>query len=185
MSEMDMMAGGPTPAGPPMEAQAPNDGTGQPDFRWEEQATPEEQEQYEQVLAAISKALYSDDKTFEGFEQMLQGDDPVDSLVRATTTLISEVDKKIQIPEVVIPQLPMRVFDMLLEVGTKAGFFELTDEEIRLGAGAAQDTVNRVYGISAENFEGMTADLNEQDVEQLSSYYDEVTNGHGFSKKGG
>jgi len=190
MSEMDVMQQmpqqretGQAPAAqapPPVEA--PAFVSGDEEFAWMEEASPEEQADYARAIQAISKALYETDEVFDGIEGMLQGPDPVDALVRATVTLITEVDKKIQISEVVLPHLPFVVFDMLLEVGTKAGFFDLSERDIKVGMAAAQETLLRAYGVTEEQFEEASRGLNQRDVDQLADVYQEVTNGQGLSK---
>lgn len=156
----------------------------QTDYKWEQPATEEEQQAYEEVVAKISDTIYNNDQAFAGIEKMLQGPDPVDSLARATVLLITEIDKKIDIPEYVLPQLPFIVFDMLNEIGTKAGFFELDDQQIKTGLGAAQETLLRAYGFSEEDVIAATEGVNEQDGQALVDAYQEVTNGQGFAQKG-
>lgn len=154
------------------------------DYDWEQPASKEEQQEYERVLKAISRVVYEDDRTFAGIEKMLKGPEPVDSTVRATIMVITEVDKKIDIPMVVLPQLPFIVFDMLEEVGEKAGIFKMSDEQSKVGRGAAQETLLRTYGFSEEDFMAATDGLGEKDVNELVGAYQEVTSGKGFAKKG-
>lgn len=154
-------------------------------FKWQQQATPEEQQEYERVMQAISTALYDDDKTFEAVNQMLQsGEDPVQAVVKATILVITEIDKKIDIPDVVLPQLPSTVFDMILEIGTKAGVLNLTDEQVKAGVSAAQQMLMQVYGLTEEDFAGLSEGLDENDVNELAGIYQDATNGSGFTQKG-
>lgn len=151
-------------------------------YSWEQEASPEEQQQYENALAAISEALYENDQTFEGIEKMLQSGDPIDAITRAGVTLITEVDKQINMPEAVLFAVVPDVFDMLVEIGTRAGFFEMDDEQMKLGLATFQETLLRAYGVSQEDYMAISQQFNEQQANELAGLYQEVTNGQGFKQ---
>lgn len=150
-------------------------------YSWTENATPEEQKEYENVLRAVSVVLYDDDKTHNSMMQMLQASgEPTEGIAKAAVTLITQVDKQVQIPEVVLLDLAGDVFDMLNELGNKAQIFNLTPEQEKVGLAATQETLLRSYGLSEEDLTNLAQGLGQQDVNELAGIYGEATNGEGM-----
>jgi len=153
-------------------------------YGWESAASGEEQEEYENAMEAMSKVIYEDDGTFEGLMGMIENDDPVSGLIKASATVVTEVDKKIDIPEAVIPALPRAAFGMIYEAAVQGGSMEELSEQDELTAIAAtQDMVMQAYGMGTEDFQNMTNDLSESNVGELEGLYNQAVQGDGFSKK--
>jgi hypothetical protein len=142
---------------------------------WEEPATEDEQAGYENAIAAVTDALYEDDKTHEAVMRMLSIGDPLQAIAKAAVMLITEIDKKIDIPRAVLFELPGDLFDMLHELGDKAGLFTLTPQQEKTGVAATQELVLKAYGMDEEELQDITSSLTEQDVQELSGVYQEVT----------
>ncbi len=153
-------------------------------YGWESAASGEEQEEYENAMEAMSKVIYEEDGTFNGLMGMIENDDPVSGLIKASATVVTEVDKKIDIPEAVIPALPRAAFGMLYEAAVKGGSMEELSEQDELTAIAAtQDMVMQAYGMGTEDFQNMTNDLSESNVGELEGLYNQAVQGDGFSTK--
>lgn len=153
-------------------------------YPWESAASGEEQEEYANAMEAMSKVVYEEDGTFDGLMGMIENDDPVSGLIKAAATVVTEVDKKIDIPEAVIPALPRSAFGMLYEAAVKGGSMEELSEQDELTAiSATQDMVMQAYGMGTEDFQNMTNDLSESNVGELEGLYNQAVQGDGFSKK--
>lgn len=143
--------------------------SGQPapddDFRipGAEDATPEEQQAYESGLAAVSKILHEDDKSSESVLNMLRQGKPQSGVVTATAMILAEVDRQLDVPETVILELVADILDQVIELGSAAGIFEMSDQEIKQAYLVAVKEILAAYG------------MEEGDVEELMSGMDEST----------
>jgi hypothetical protein len=142
----------------------------------ETQATPDEQQAYEQALQAASEILYRGDDTHEGVLKMLRAGEPVDSLVKTSLFVLTQLDQKLNLPEAVLLQLLTTLFDLLQEIAAKANLFTLTPQQEKTGLAAAQQALLQVYGVGEEDLTGLTEGMTEADVADVSQTYDEVTN---------
>lgn len=151
-------------------------------YPWEKAASNESQKEYENAMEAMSSVIYDNDSSFDNLMGMIKNDDPVAGLIKAASTVVTEIDKQIDIPENVIPALPAQAFDMLHELAVKQGLMEeLSDQQVKTGTSAAQEMVMNAYGMDTEDFNMLTQGLTEKDVGTLEGIYNEATDGNGFS----
>jgi hypothetical protein len=151
-------------------------------YPWEKAASNESQKEYENAMQAMSTVIYDNDDTFKNLMGMIQNDDPVAGLIKAASTVVTEVDKQVDIPEGVIPALPAQAFDMLHELAVQQGAMEeLSDQQVKTGTSAAQQMVMQAYGMDTEDFNMLTQGLTEKDVGTLQGIYKEATEGNGVT----
>lgn len=151
-------------------------------YSWEKAASNESQKEYENAMNAMSSVIYENDSIFKNLMGMIENDDPVAGLIKASSTVITEVDKQVDIPEGVIPALPAQAFDMLHEMAVAQGIMEeLSEQQVKTGTSAAQQMIMQAYGMDTEDFNMLTQGLTEKDVGTLEGIYNEATDGNGFS----
>lgn len=151
-------------------------------YPWEKAASNESQKEYENAMNAMSAVIYENDSIFKNLMGMIENDDPVAGLIKASSTVITEVDKQVDIPEGVIPALPAQAFDMLHELAVAQGVMEeLSEQQVKTGTSAAQQMIMQAYGMDTEDFNMLTQGLTEKDVGTLEGIYSEATDGNGFS----
>lgn len=78
-------------------------------------------QEFRRGLDAIKTALYKDEATSRAFEDMIKPDKAVDSLSRATISLVTEIDKKIDIDEEILAPLTAAAALELIELAQAKG----------------------------------------------------------------
>ena len=163
------MAGLLEQAQPAQQPQPAPPGNGQ-----ETPATPEEQEAYEQAAAVAVEIIHGSDSTHEGILEMLTGGEAPDALVSTTMLVLTEVDKKLDLPEVVIFELASTIFDLLVELGEKAGIFTLDEAQEKKIAGALTEMILQAYGAEAEDIQQFLGGVSDQEAASTLETYKEI-----------
>lgn len=158
----------------PAAAQQAQAGQDLPELEGSEPASPEEQAAYEQAMQLMGKILYESDKTHEGVMQLLKAEPGIAGVVKATTMLVAEIDKKINLPETVIMELPGDIVDRLIDLGQQAGLFQMSDKEMLEAAQMAVFETMRMYGMDQSDLQQMAQSVSEKDAETLFNVYNQM-----------
>lgn len=137
-------------------------------------ATPEEQEAYENAVAAATEMIHGDDTVHEGIMSMLGAEKPADALISATMLVLTEIDKKLDLPEVVIFELASTIFDLLVELGETAGLFSLDESQEKKIAGALAQMILQTYGGEAEDIQQFLSGVSDQEAASTLETYKEI-----------
>lgn len=149
---------------------------------WEEPATPEEQAALEPAVKEAARVIYEDDAGHGGVMSMLGGaDSPVDGVIRAVSTIVTQIDQKLNLPVAAIGALTHEVFNMVSDVATNSGKFQMSDQDLKLALAGTQEAVMKAYGMEESELEGLAEGLSDKDVRDLKSTYEDVTGGQGFA----
>lgn len=155
---MQQMAQG----GPPPEEQAMQPEGGQP----APSNKPEGDEssdiaEMEKGVKAVSTVLFKEQGPADAFVKMLKPDDPVGSCVRASISLVTEIDNQLNLSERVMAPLAVFGAGELMEIGEAAHgmtFDEKTQKQI---VTATWEGIMAAYGVAGEdaaNFAGSTSE---------------------------
>lgn len=136
------------PAQPPMAEPAPEAGQQMPPQQ--DQGQDADVQQFKRGLGAIAEVIYKNDQTANGILKMLpDGADQkqaIGGLTRAALTVLSEVDKQVNLPTETIIALVPQVVERIGEMGQAAGKFELTLDIGKRALAATMEGVIKIYG---------------------------------------
>jgi len=151
-------------------------------YDWEEEATEEEQAAFEAAVDEASDIVYTNEQSHQGILKMIaNAASPSEGYIQSVLTIVTELDKKLDLPVGVLPGLSIEVFNMIDDIATASGAAELTDEEAQLAQAGVQDGLDKAYGLEEQEMEGISESLSDKDVQQLKSIYERATNGQGFA----
>jgi hypothetical protein len=159
----------PTP--PADESQQPSQpqDAGQPQGN---EATPEEQDAYDRVVAAAGEVLY-DDKTNPDIMNMLKSkqDNPAQALADVTSMVVIQLDEQSggKIPEVVILPVVEEILPMVAELANAAGIFKPDDRTMNLAAQQTLMELGEHYGVSEEDIQNLIKQMDPNDVKNIVS----------------
>ena len=143
-----------------------------------EEASPEDQQMYEQALAAVAQVIYEDDKSHIRIMKMVQkvgeAEGELTALVKATVTVITEVDKQIDIPEDIIINIADEVFMMIAELANKAYGFDATEKQMKQGIAATIEIILKTYGMEESEWYNMAGQYDEPQAQELMGYIQEM-----------
>jgi len=132
-----------------------------------ETVTPEEQQNYEKLVLASLKVLYSE-QTHQGIVKMLQSGDPAESIANVVTTIILQLDKKSggKIPEEIILPAAAELVDEVAQLAGKIGI--QVDERVtgqamqRMVMGLAEE-----YGVTPEEVQEIMQAIPKEEVQKM------------------
>ena len=133
----------------------------------EEEASPEEQKEYEKAIDALHQILYEDEERTEGVLQMLNPEDKIGTTVKTTIMLLKQMDERLDLNENIVAELTVDIADRLIELGETAHDMSFSEKETQAVAGAAWEGVLQLFGIDEESMSQMTQGMGE---EQLAGY---------------
>jgi hypothetical protein len=153
--------------------EAADQGKGQnPDMAQdEEQATPEEQQAYDQVVMAGAKMLY-DEKTHQSIMELLQGakNTPARAIASAVMLVIQKLKdaSKDSIPAPVVLPAAAEIAQLVAELAQKAGFFKVSDAVMQSAGQIFIPQVAELYGVNEEELQALSAKYSDEQKQQMS-----------------
>jgi len=151
-------------------------------YPWEEEASEEEQAALEAAVDSASDYIYTNEQSHQGILKMVaNAASPEEGYVEAVSTVITELDKQMELPVSTISALAMEVFNMVDDIASASGAVEMDDQQAQMAMAGVQDAINRMYGLEEQELEGIAETLSDEDVQQLKTIYEGATNGQGFA----
>jgi hypothetical protein len=137
----------------------------------DDEATPEEQAEYERAIGALGQVIYANDDTSGAVLDQLQPEDPIGSVAKAGILLVKTLDEKLQLDEAVIPQLTIEVADRLVDLAEAKFGSEFSEQEAQAVTGATWEGVMDLFGIDPEAYEEFVAGMSDEDIAQQQQAY--------------
>jgi hypothetical protein len=135
-----------------------------------EQATPEEQGEYEQALAAMHIVMYGNEKSSDKIVDMLQAEDKIGSTAKAGMMVISQLDAKLDLNEDIIAELTGDVANNMVELAEQGKGFQYSEKELQAVLGSTWEGVMQIYGVDENQYAGFTEGMSD---EQMTGYQSE------------
>lgn len=136
----------------------------------EEPASPEEQAEYERAAGAISSVIYGEsggDKASDTIADGIIAEDKVGSLIQTGITLIAEVDKQIDMDDVVIPQIVEDTVEMLADVAEQKNGIQFQPQDMEAALMGMWEGVMYILGGEAPiepDYAEATAGMSDEDI---------------------
>lgn len=137
----------------------------------EGEASPEEQAEYERVLGAINRVMYGDENTSQSIADQLQPQDKIGSTVKASLLLMKQIDEKVDMDEVVIPQITQEVADRMIDLGEQVKGMQFSEQEVQAVAGATWEGVMEIFGVDPDSYEELTQGMSPEQVQGFEKEY--------------
>lgn len=136
-----------------------------PSFNGEE-ASADEQREYERALSSLYKVLYSNDKTHQSIVQGLKStpQNKIEPVVKMGVLLVKQLDEKVDLHESVIAQITGDTVDRMIEIAETRYGAQYSDTEAQRALGATWEGVMMMFGITEEDFQRGMQGLSQEDV---------------------
>lgn len=137
----------------------------------------------EQLQAALSKgaegvaaALYKNEKIRDSVVGMISAEDKVGSTAKATTMMLSNLNKKLQLPERIMPALTTLAADEVMQLAEATGV-EYSEQEAKQVLMTATEIVLNSYGVDPERAKQLASSADKSTLQKAESTYKEALNG--------
>lgn len=138
----------------------------------DQEATPEEQAEYERAVGALSKVLYENDQTSSAIVRQLVPEERIGSVAKASMLIIQQLDDKFDFDETVIPELTQETVDRVIDLFENSKLDdEFTEQEAQAALGATWEGVMEMYGIDEDQYAEMTAGMSQEDFKGFENEY--------------
>lgn len=165
------------PAHPPGEGPAlqPGQGLGPGEI----EATPPQQQSYEKGMKALEKILYSNRATREPLIQMVQPDDKIGTTARSVITLITQVDKLVNLDESAVFAITEEATQRLIELAEATGAVEFNEQEYQKTLMASWEGIMEFMGGNQaiqDSYDVLAKDFTPEQISQGQQMYEDLRN---------
>lgn len=138
----------------------------------EQEASDQEQDEYERALKALSKVLYEDEQSSTGILQQLQPEERIGSVAKTSMLIINQLDSKLDFDEDIIAQLTQDTVERVIDLfeNTKLED-EFTEQEAQAALGATWEGVMEMYGVDEDSYAELTTGLSDEEFKGYEKQY--------------
>jgi hypothetical protein len=129
----------------------------------ETEATAEEQQEYDYAVSVLGKVLYENENTSEAITKQLQPQEKVGSVAKASMLVIKQIDEKIDLDEVIIPEFTQDVVDRMIDMYENLHGDEFSEQEAQGALGSAWEGVMELFGIDEDSYAELTAGMSDDE----------------------
>lgn len=133
----------------------------------EEPATGREQAEYERAVKAMERILYGEDRLADAVMKQIDPNDKVSSTTKATALLIQQLDEKIDLDEIIIPQLTMDAVDTITELAEARYGIPFSEQETQATMGATWESVMAMFGVDEDDYNQLRSQFSNEDMDKL------------------
>lgn len=137
----------------------------------DQEASEQEQAEYERATEALSLVLYENPQTSEAVAKYLMPQEKVGSVAKASMMVIQQLDMKFDFDEVIIPQLTQDTVDRVIDLYENLHGDQFSDQETQGALGATWEGVMEMYGVDEENYAELTAGMSDEDFRGFEKQY--------------
>lgn len=173
--------GAPPPAADPRAEQGARGGMGPPVIG-DQPASADEQQEYERAITALARVLYANDKTANAIVDQVDPNDKVGSTAKVSILLMRELDRKINMADVVIAPITEEVVTRIAELAEARHSVEFNPAEVEQALGAAWEGVAALFGSDggqegSQSFQQFASSFDAGTLEQVKQQYEAALNG--------
>lgn len=143
----------------------------------EEQATPEEQAEYERAMLALTKVLYANEQTSKAIVDQINPEDKVDTTSKAAMLVINQLDQKVDLDEIVVAQITQESVARIIELAETRYNTEYDDREQQAILGTVWEGVQTMFGVEPEDTQQAAATVGADNMGALKQTYEAALNG--------
>lgn len=126
---------------------------------------------------AVSKALYGNKKIRQAIMGMIRKDDKVGSTAKATTMMLSNLNKKVNLPPRTMVPLVTLAADEVMIAAEAANRAEYSEQEAKQVIMTSAEIVLKAYGVGPEQAKQLASRADKSSLQKAESTYKETLNG--------
>ena len=143
----------------------------------EEDASPEEQKEYGRVMQAVAQILYANDQIANSIVDQIDPNDKVSSTSKVSMLLIQQLDSKVNMNEVVVPEVTKEVTGRIMELAEARHGIQYGEREGQVIIGSVWEGVQQMFGMEQEEAQAMLTELGGDGLADLKQQYEGMLNG--------
>ncbi len=136
-----------------------------------EDATESEEKEYQRVHDAMVKVMYEQDSIADAVMKQLDPNDKISTTTKAATLLVQQLDEKLDMDEVVIPQITQDAVEMVSELAESRYGLTYSEQDMTAALGATWEGVMAIFGVDEREYEQMIEEYGPQ-LDKLQKSYD-------------
>ncbi len=143
----------------------------------EEEPTPREEKEYQRALAALEKILYESDEIGNAIMAQIDPEDKIGTTAKASILAVNQLDDRIDLDEIVIPQITQDVVDRISELAENRYGMEYQEQELQATLGATWEGVMEMFGVDEADFQQLAGSFDEGQLSTLEKQHEGFLSG--------
>ncbi len=143
----------------------------------EEDASPQEQKEYERAMNALARILYGSTKASNGIVDQIDPEDKVSSTSKVSMTLIKALDEKINMDESIVPQMVEETTSRIMELAEARHGIDYDEREAQMILGSTWEGIQMMFDIDEQDHAEITRGEGTENLSQLKAEYEAALNG--------
>jgi len=137
----------------------------------DEEPTDRERREYERVAGAMQRALYEEDSIADAVMKQLDPNDKISTAIKASALLVQQIDEKLDMDEIIIPQITMDAVSMITELAENRFGIQFSAQDEQAVLGATWEGVMAMFGVNERDYNELMQEYGGQ-LDSLQTDYD-------------
>lgn len=143
----------------------------------EQQASPEEQQEYERAMRALSQVLYSNDEIANSIVDQVDPNDKVGTTSKVSILLMNQLDQKVNMDESVVATVSQELVERISELAEARHNIEYGERELQVIMGAVWEGVQAMFGMDEQQAQALMSGIGGDGLADLKGQYEGFLNG--------
>lgn len=144
----------------------------------QQDAAPEEQQEYERAMRALAQVLYSNDKTANSIVDQIDAQgDKVGSTAKVSMLLIKSLDQKVNLNENVVSAVTQETVERIMELSEARHGIQYQPDEAEKILGATWEGIQAMFGGDPQQFAAFSQGLDGSKMGALQQEHEARLNG--------
>lgn len=142
-----------------------------------EQATPEEQAEYERAMTAMAQVLYTNEKTSNAIVDQVDPNNKIDSTSKASMLFFQQLDEKVDMDEAVVAQMTQESVARIMELAENRHNMTYDDREQQIILSTVWEGIQTMFGMDEADHQQAVASVGADKLGALKQTYEAALNG--------
>ena len=142
-----------------------------------EDATPEEQKEYERSMNAMAQVLYGNEKTSNAIVDQVDPNDKVSSTAKVSMLFMQQLDEKISMDESVVSQMTEETVTRIMELAENRHQLQYDESEAQVILSTTWEGISQLFGMDEAGHSELVNNVGSERLPQLKEQYEAALNG--------
>jgi hypothetical protein len=142
-----------------------------------ENATPEEQKEYERSMNAMAQVLYGNEKTSNAIVDQVDPNDKVSSTAKVSMLFMQQLDEKISMDESVVSQMTEETVTRIMELAENRHQLHYDESEAQVILSTTWEGISQLFGMDEAGHNELVNSVGADRLPQLKEQYEAALNG--------
>ena len=139
-----------------------------------QEASSQEQQEYERAMRAVVRVLYGNDETARGIVDQIDPNDVVSSTSKVGMLFVKELDRKINMHESVVAEITQEAVTRIAELAEARHGVTYKQQDMEKIIGATWEGVQSMFGGDPEQFTQSVRSMPQETLQAIKTQHEQI-----------